>query len=93
MKGFDFTTDHWYVNDVPGDPEQRNVRRQVSGAGWSPVEPTATGGPTLIAHSPEVAAQLGIDEDTVTSDQFARVFSGNELVDGMQPHAMNYGGH
>ena len=93
MTGFDFTTDHWYVNDVPGDPEHRNVRRQVSDAGWSPVEPTATAGPTLIAHSSEVAAQLGIDEDTVASDQFARVFSGNELIEGMQPHAMNYGGH
>ncbi len=93
MTGFDFTSDHWYVNDVPGDPEHRNVRRQVSGAGWSPVEPTATAAPTLIAHSPEVAEQLGIDEDTVASDQFARVFSGNELVNGMRPHAMNYGGH
>ena len=93
MTGFDFTTDHWYVNDVPGDPEQRNVRRQVNGAGWSPVEPTATAGPTLIAHSLEVAEQLGINEDTVASDRFARVFSGNELIDGMQPHAMNYGGH
>ena len=93
MGGVEFTFDHWYVNDLPGDPDERVISRQVEGAAWSSVGPTVTAGPTLIAHSPEVAANLGLDAETVASEQFARVFSGNELLPGMQPFAMNYGGH
>jgi uncharacterized protein YdiU (UPF0061 family) len=93
MGGVEFTFDHWYVNDLPGDPDERVISRQVEGAAWSSVGPTVTAGPTLIAHSPEVAANLGLDAETVASEQFSRVFSGNELLPGMQPFAMNYGGH
>jgi uncharacterized protein YdiU (UPF0061 family) len=93
MGGVEFTFDHWYFNDLPGDPDERVISRQVEGAAWSSVGPTVTAGPTLIAHSPEVAANLGLDAEAVASEQFARVFSGNELLPGMQPFAMNYGGH
>jgi uncharacterized protein YdiU (UPF0061 family) len=92
MTGLEFNTDHWYLNDLPGDPDDRNVRRQVNEAAWSRVAPTPTADPTLIAHSPEVAAELGIS-DAVHSDQFARVFSGNEVLADMDPFAMTYGGH
>jgi len=93
MSGIEFITDHWYVDDLPGDPDTRNERRQVIGAAWSPVRPTPTAAPTMIAHSPEVAAAIGLDQAAVVSNEFARVFSGNEVPDGMAPHAMNYGGH
>jgi uncharacterized protein YdiU (UPF0061 family) len=93
MSGLNFTTDHWYLDDLPGDPDQRNVRRQVNEAAWSQVIPTPTAGPTLIAHSSEVSAELGISDEAVASDQFARVFSGNEVLADMTPSAMNYGGH
>ena len=93
MTGLEFSTDDWYLDDLPGDPDDRNIRRQVNRAAWSRVAPTPTAGPTLIAHSPEVAAELGINHDAVRSDQFARVFSGNEVLDDMAPFAMNYGGH
>ncbi|MEZ5598203.1 MAG: YdiU family protein, partial [Pseudomonadales bacterium] len=33
------------------------------------------------------------DEAVCQSDRFARVFAGNELLPGMQPHATCYGGH
>ena len=88
-----FTFDHWYVDDLPGDPDDRAVRRQVEGAAWSPVQPTPTAAPRLIAHSAELAAALGLDDSALTSELFARVFSGNEVLDGMRPTAMNYGGH
>ena len=93
MTGLEFTTDHWYLDDLPGDPDDRNVRRQVNEAAWSRVTPTPTADPALIAHSPEVAAELGISHDAVHSDQFARVFSGNEVLTNMTPFAMTYGGH
>ena len=93
MADIAFEYDHWYAQDLPGDPDDRVVSRQVPGAAWSPVDPTPTGDPRLVAHSPEMTALLGLDDDQVGSDRFARVFSGNELLDGMLPIAMNYGGH
>ncbi len=36
---------------------------------------------------------LGFSEDDVRSPEFAQVFAGNALVDGMEPYAANYGGH
>ena len=87
MADIQFEYDHWYADDLPGDPDDRVVSRQVPGAAWSPVDPTATGDPRLVAHSPESGrAARHRPADQVTSEQFARVFSGNEVLDGMRPH-------
>ncbi len=93
MASLHFEFDHWYAEDLPGDPDPRVIPRQVEGAAHSPVEPTPTESPSLVAHSSEMAALLGIADDVVSSDVFARVFSGNELLPGMRPFAANYGGH
>ncbi len=93
MTELEFITDHWYLEDLPGDPDDRNVRRQVNGAAWSRVAPTPTADPTLIAHSAEIATELGISATVVASQQFTRTFSGNEVPADMMPFAMTYGGH
>lgn len=93
MTELEFITDHWYLEDLPGDPDDRNVRRQVNGAAWSRVAPTPTADPTLIAHSAEIATELGISATVVASQQFTRAFSGNEVPADMMPFAMTYGGH
>ena len=93
MASLTFDFDHWYVNDLPGDPDDRVISRQVEAAGHSPVEPTPTSDPKLVAFSAEVAEMLGVDQASVESELFARVFSGNELLPGMVPFAANYGGH
>ena len=36
---------------------------------------------------------LDISESDIASPEFAQVFGGNALLDGMQPYATNYGGH
>ena len=36
---------------------------------------------------------LGLTEADAASPAFAQVFGGNALLEGMQPHASNYGGH
>ena len=59
----------------------------------SRVEPTPVAAPRLIAYSREVAALLGIDDADIASPEFAQVFGGNALLDGMEPYAANYGGH
>jgi uncharacterized protein YdiU (UPF0061 family) len=40
-----------------------------------------------------MAQTLGFSAEEVGSDQFAAVFGGNALMEGMQPYAANYGGH
>ena len=93
MSGMSFQFDHWYLDDLPGDTEKLIGPRQVNGAAWSAVDPTPTASPELVAHSSEVAEFLGITTEQIGTEAFARVFSGNEMLVGMKPHAANYGGH
>jgi serine/tyrosine/threonine adenylyltransferase len=89
----DLQFDNRFVTDLPGDDDASNRRRQVHGALFSRVVPTAVAAPRLIAHSPEMAAQLGIGEDLLATQEFADVFAGNRVPVGAIPFAMNYGGH
>lgn len=82
-----------FVQELPADPEKDNYRRQVLGACYSFVDPTPVDDPTLVAFSAELASDLGLSPKDCASKQFTKVFSGNELLPGMTPHAMCYGGH
>ena len=93
MASLHFEFDHWYADDLPGDTDTRVIPRQIEHSAHSPVEPTPTADPSLVAHSGEVAALLGMDDAAVQSTSFVRVFSGNELMEGMRTFAANYGGH
>ena len=85
--------DNAFLRELPGDPEPRNFVRQVQGALWSQVDPAPVAAPRLLAHSREMAAELGFSEADIASKEFAQVFSGNALLPGMRPFATNYGGH
>jgi uncharacterized protein YdiU (UPF0061 family) len=85
--------DNAFVRDLPGDPEQGARLRQVEGALYSHVDPTPVVAPRVLAHSVEMAAALGFSEAEVATPEFAQLFGGNALLDGMQPYAANYGGH
>lgn len=93
MASLHFEFDHWYADDLPGDSDTRVIPRQVAHAAHSPVGPTPTAAPSLVAFSSEVATILGIDDGALTSTLFARVFSGNDVLPGMRTFAANYGGH
>jgi uncharacterized protein YdiU (UPF0061 family) len=82
-----------FVRELPGDSDPHIWPRQVHGALYSVVRPTAVAAPRLIAHSPEVAALLDITAEDIASPMFAQVFGGNAVLDGMEPYAANYGGH
>ncbi len=88
---FEFT--NRFTEQLPGDTVTDKRPRQVREACYSRVEPIRTRAPRLIAYSAEVASELGLSPDNVQSEQFARVFSGNDLLPGMDPFAMCYGGH
>jgi uncharacterized protein YdiU (UPF0061 family) len=85
--------DNSFLRQLPGDPDTRIFPRQVQAAAWSAVDPSPVEAPRLLAHSREIAAELGFSELDIASPDFARVFSGNALLPGMQPFATNYGGH
>ena len=85
--------DNSFVRNLPGDPESGPRQRQVYRALYSRVNPTPVAEPRLLAYSPEVAALLGIGKNDIESREFATVFGGNALIEGMEPYAVNYGGH
>lgn len=85
--------DNRFTRELPGDPSQEPGCRQVPGACYSRVRPLKAPAPTLLAHSQELAETLGIPEAACLSPRFTEIFSGNEILEGMDPHAMNYGGH
>ncbi|HRO26295.1 MAG TPA: protein adenylyltransferase SelO family protein, partial [Luteimonas sp.] len=84
--------DNALLRELPGDPETGPGIRQVAAA-WSRVLPTPVASPVLLAHSREVAVDLGFGEADVRSPEFAQAFGGNALLPGMDPFATNYGGH
>ena len=84
--------DNRLVRELPADPIQAGPARQVSQA-FSHVQPTPVAAPKLLAVSTEFAALLGLSVENLNSDAFLAAFSGNALLPGMQPHAVNYGGH
>lgn len=85
--------DNRFTRELPADTQTINTRRQVTRACYSRVAPTTVSRPTLAAHSREVAEMLDLCVDAEHVDEFARVFVGNQLLDGMDPFAMCYGGH
>ena len=85
--------DNSFCRDVPRDESLVNVPRQVLGACYSSVSPTAVAAPKLLAHSREVAALIGLDPVAVETQAFAEAFGGNALLPGMESYAACYGGH
>ena len=88
----DLIFDNRFYNELPADPETTNFRRQVVGACYSKVNPEKVKAPQLVSYAKEAADLLDLDHGSCTSDQFTNVFTGNELLDGMQPYAQCYGG-
>jgi protein adenylyltransferase len=80
-----------FVRELPGDPRDDNRIRQVLGACYSRVAPTAVPAPELLALVPEVAALLELDPRP--TPELVDVLAGNRTVPGMAPYAACYGGH
>lgn len=85
--------DNRFIEELPADIERKNYRRQVTDACFSHVLPTKVSAPILISYSKEMADELGITVADCQSEQFVQVFAGNQLLSGMEPFAMCYGGH
>ncbi len=84
--------DNRLVRELPADATHAGPPRQVQQA-YSNVQPTPVAAPKILAVSTDFAAHLGLSSDDLNSPEFLAAFSGNTLLTGMQPHAVNYGGH
>ena len=82
-----------FLDSLPGDNQTDTMPREVTGALWSRVQPTAVADPKLIAWSRPLATELGLDAERMQAPETARVLGGNALWPGMEPYAANYGGH
>jgi serine/tyrosine/threonine adenylyltransferase len=87
------TFDNRFTRELPADPETTNRRRQVTGACYSRVYPVRVAAPRLVAYSQEAASLLDLSVEACQSREFVQVFSGNDLLAGMDPYATCYGGH
>lgn len=89
----DLRFDNRFTRDLPADPSEVTYPRQVFGACFSRVKPAQVSAPQLVAYSAEVATDLGLSQQACLSPEFAEIFAGNRLLEGMDPHASCYGGH
>ena len=88
--------DNRFTQELPADAlgvEHAHQVRQVFNACWSATPPTPVAQPRLLAYAADVAESMGLSEQDVHSDAFVQVFSGNQLLAGMQPFSTCYGGH
>ena len=89
----DLRFDNQFTRILPADPVTDNSRRQVRNTLYSRVAPLPVAAPYLVAAAEEVAELMGLDPSELNRDKFTAVFSGCELLPGMDAHATCYGGH
>ncbi|MDE0535192.1 protein adenylyltransferase SelO [Tenacibaculum sp. L6] len=88
-----FNIQNTFTNELPADPIKENTRRQVTEACFSYVTPKKTSNPKVIHVSDEMAKELGLSAEEITSEEFKNVFTGNKVYPNTEPYAMCYGGH
>lgn len=85
--------DNRFIQQLPADLETKNYCRTVLEASYSYVLPKKTNQPKLVSYAKEVAQLLGLEVTQYETPLFTQVFTGNKLLEGMQPYACCYGGH
>ncbi|HRC57266.1 MAG TPA: YdiU family protein, partial [Kofleriaceae bacterium] len=96
-----------FVRAFPGDRSEARTSRQIIGACYATVAPTAVADPRLLCWSPEAAQLIGVASPKVASPGdaasadpnpsytalIAEVLGGNRVLPGMRPYAAAYAGH
>lgn len=82
-----------FIHQLPADHETAAFPRLVEKCAFSFVNPTRVSKPSLVAIEDDLALSLGFSREDMAGQEFTQLFSGNKLLDGMQPFAMCYGGH
>ncbi len=82
-----------FSKTLRADPIMENYRRQVSNAFFSYVSPVERPKREKVHYASTFAKSIGISEDTLKSEAFLELISGNKLPKDIHPIAMRYGGH
>ncbi len=84
-----------YVTDNPPAPMfafDNTYARELEGF-YVPWKAAQAAQPRLVLLNRELAEELGLDADTLDSEEGARIFGGNETPEGSLPLAQAYAGH
>jgi uncharacterized protein YdiU (UPF0061 family) len=82
-----------YNKELPSDNNSENTRRQVFEAAYSLVKPKKPTNPILLHASKELAKEIGLEIQDLSSKSFLEVFSGTSIYPKTTPYAMAYAGH
>lgn len=82
-----------FNKELPADSVIENYRRQVSKSCFSFVKPKKTEKPKMLHVSLAMLSSLGMSEKEAQSEEFLKVFTGNDVLPNTKPFAMCYGGH
>ena len=88
-----FTIQDTFTTQLPADKETATTRRQVYEAAYSFVTPRVPSQPKFVHVAEEVAAFLGLSEETSKTDAFLNIVSGSQVYPKTTPYAMAYAGH
>lgn len=78
---------------LPADPDRSNTRRQVYKSCFSYVTPKIPANPKLLHVSSEMAELLGLTKEDLRTQEFLKIATGAQILNGTNPYAMCYGGH
>lgn len=93
---FSSRADQSWLTQLTADPlqsqhEPNRRSREVNAGHYVQVDPMKLASPYLVAYSPEMAAELGLDAQTCTSEAFAAFFSGDSsILPAFKPWATPY---
>ncbi|XP_055814776.1 uncharacterized protein LOC129884504 [Solanum dulcamara] len=86
--------DNSFVRELPGDPRNDSIPREVLHACYTKVLPSVlVKNPQLVAWSESVAELLELNPREFERPDFPLIFSGASPLVGAIPYAQNYGGH
>lgn len=88
-----FTINNSFSDKLTADPISDNYCRQVHKAFYSYVKPELFQNSKMIHVSKEMAETLDLSADDCQSEEFLKIFSGQQAIKGAKSYAMNYGGH
>jgi len=71
----------------------QNTYAQLPAEFYAAAAPTPVSNPSLIRLNTQLADELGIDSEKLSSPEGLAVLAGNQLPEGAQPVAMAYSGH
>ena len=80
---------HFQLMAIPFDNSYVNL----PDAFFQSVEPSPVSAPKLIAFNDELAVEIGLEADFITSEDGLSVLAGNLIPEGAEPLAMAYSGH